>query len=464
MKKANKIFNIGFNKSGSTSLTKAMEILGYRAIHYKHDDVMLVDVIEANIKNGNKLLAGLEQYDFFSDFSGRPFLKELDKQYPGSKFILTIRELNAWLESREKHVKRNQQNPNYKYNFLKVDKDEWKKSRESALLMLKKYFKNREKDFLIIDICAGDRWEKLCSFLSKPLPKEPFPFLNKKPIKADKLYEQLEKDFITPKLSDDWDSDIGDVADFVCQNFKKRSMGLVCDFTTEINSVYTAVFPEKIIMQKVIDSHARKALLFVHHPAIWDIRKAPKIFQPMNKKLLQQFKERRISIYNLHVPLDNYSEYSTSVSLAKALKIKPAKPFAPYFGALCGIFGKSAFLTVKELKEKFETTVGHKVSLYNYGDNKINKKAVAIVAGGGNEVEILKEVAKAGINTFITGVTVKNDHSREAHKFAKENKINILGGTHYSTEKFACMAMVDYFKKFDLPTEFIEGQPLMEDI
>jgi putative NIF3 family GTP cyclohydrolase 1 type 2 len=59
---------------------------------------------------------------------------------------------------------------------------------------------------------------------------------------------------------------------------------------------------------------------------------------------------------------------------------------------------------------------------------------------------------------------VLNDRSRAAHDIARENKINILGGSHYSTEKFACMAMCGYFRKQGLPSEFIEDTPVMEDL
>jgi putative NIF3 family GTP cyclohydrolase 1 type 2 len=89
---------------------------------------------------------------------------------------------------------------------------------------------------------------------------------------------------------------------------------------------------------------------------------------------------------------------------------------------------------------------------------------VAIAAGGGNNIEVLKEVVSEDINTFLTGVSLLNDHSRASHEYARANKINILGGTHYSTEKFACIAMCDYFKKLGLPCEFIEDIPVMEDM
>ena len=283
-------------------------------------------------------------------------------------------------------------------------------------------------------------------------------------MKATKLYEKLEKDFIKPGLTDDWSQYMESVAYFLAENFKKRSMGLVCDFADEVNKVYTAVFPSDKVIQKILDKDEKDILLFVHHPSIWDIKKAPEVFQQMDRKLLEEFKGRRISIYNLHVPLDNFSEYSTGTSLVKALDIKIIKPFAPYLGGLCGIIGKTKYSKVDELNQQFSKVLGHKTSLYNYGDSGINGQKIALVTGGGNNADFLKEASEENINVYITGITAKNEHSAEAHKFAEENKINILGGTHYSTEKFACMAMCNYFKKLGLPSEFVEDESVLEDM
>jgi putative NIF3 family GTP cyclohydrolase 1 type 2 len=283
-------------------------------------------------------------------------------------------------------------------------------------------------------------------------------------MKALQLYGQLERDFINPCLSDDWTQQINSVSDYITDNFKQRSMGLVCDFAQDITKVYTAVFPSKKVMQKILGDETKNAMLFVHHPCIWDIRKAPEVFQQMDRDLLEQFKKRRISIYNLHVPLDNFSDYSTSVNLAKALGIEPYKPFAKYFGSLCAVFGKADLETVEELRKRFEDVVGHKMSLYKYGDNKIKSRTIAVAAGGGNDITVLEDIARAGVNAFITGITVKNEISRKAHEFAEKNRINVLGGTHYSTEKFACIKMCEYFENLGLPSEFIEDDPVMEDL
>lgn len=282
-------------------------------------------------------------------------------------------------------------------------------------------------------------------------------------MKATELYAQLEKDFITPQMSDDWAQYFEPLGDFITDNFKKRSMGLVCDFSQEINHVYTAVFPSNKIMSEILAKDTKNALLFVHHPEIWDIRQAPKVFQLMDKSLLQKFKDNNIAIYNLHVPLDNYGEYSTSVTLAKALDIEPTEPFAPYFGSLAGVLGKTQIKTVSELQKKFSQVVGHEVGIYKYGDDKITEGTVAVVAGGGL-TETIEDVAQNNINILVTGITAKSQHSLNAHEFAQKNKINLLGGTHYSTEKFACQAMTDYFVKQGLPAEFIDDTPVMEDI
>lgn len=275
------------------------------------------------------------------------------------------------------------------------------------------------------------------------------------------LYENLERDFIKPGLSDEWEEVLEPVAEFVTEQYKQRHMGLVCDNTEQINKVFTAVFPTDEVMQRILDTGAEDALLFLHHPGIWDIRKAPQVFSPMNTEMLKRFKERKISIYNLHVPLDNYGEYSTSVTLAKAIGVNPENAFAPYFGALCGVIG-SAVCTVHDLKKRIEVAVGHNAKLYNYGRENLEK--VAVVAGGGNMIEVLEEAVKKSADAFVTGISVKNDFSKPVHEFARKNNLNILGATHYSTEKFACIAMCNYFANLGLEAEFIEGVPLMDDL
>lgn len=283
-------------------------------------------------------------------------------------------------------------------------------------------------------------------------------------MKATDLYEKLETDFIAPSMSDDWADGMLSISEFLTESFKQRSMGLVCDNAAEISKVYTAVFPSDAVMQAILDRDETDALLFVHHPMIWDIRRISGVFQNMSTDQLDQFKDGRISIYNLHVPLDNYGEFSTSASLATALGAEITRPFFDYFGALAGVFATTEFTTARELGARFESVVGHRTNLYSYGADGLVGNKIAIVAGGGNIVRVLEEVVAEGVNTFLTGITVRNEYLESTHQYAEANRVNLLGGTHYSTEKFACRAMCRYFTDLDLPSEFVDDSPVMEDM
>ena len=280
---------------------------------------------------------------------------------------------------------------------------------------------------------------------------------------AKEIYTRLDSDFIKPEISDDWYRYMSELEPFICDNFKNRDMGLVCDFTETINRVYTAVFPSENVFRKVLEN-TDKAMLFLHHASIWDLKKSSVGFYLMDASLLEMLRKKNISLYCLHYPLDNYSDYSTSKTLADALNIDIIRPFANYSGAACGVIGKTKYKTVNELQRKYSEAVGHETKLYQYGDSKILNNMVAVCAGGGNQGFVIQELIENNIKALITGITLKNEHSAEAHELARSNQINLFGGTHYSSEKFACIAMCNYFSELGLPAEFIEDDPCYEDM
>jgi len=288
-------------------------------------------------------------------------------------------------------------------------------------------------------------------------------------MKAIDLYNKLEKDFVIPEITENWydDKEAYDESfeEYVCDNFRQRSIGLLCDFADEINKVYTAVSPSEKVLAKILDDDITDAMLFVHHPMDWDLSKDPdKAFYQINTELLKKLKERRVSIYSLHLPLDNYGEYSTGKTLADALGIKIEKPFCLYYGALCGVIGTTDCKDIHELNARYSQVVGHKTKLYQYGDGRIINNRVGICAGGGNDTDTVNELIENGINVLISGVTVNNMYSADAHKLEEENKVNLIGGTHYSSEKFACIAVCEYFRKLELQAEFVEDMPCFEDL
>ena len=186
-------------------------------------------------------------------------------------------------------------------------------------------------------------------------------------MKAADLYTQLEKDFVKPEIVENWYNEGWSNKEYICDNFKERSLGLLCDFTEEINKVYTAVFASDKVLTKILDDGMTNALLFLHHPQVWEIGRPsnPNIaFHDIDPELLGKLKERCISLFNFHLPLDNFGEYSTSKTLAEALGIKIEKPFGVFGGATCGIIGTTDCKTVQELNARYSQAVGHETKLY----------------------------------------------------------------------------------------------------
>jgi hypothetical protein len=153
------IFGIGLGKTGTTSLAAALNLLEFKCLH---DWVTIKRAMQFERQKDLALI--------------------LDKIYPDSKFICTVRDLESWLDSRKRHIEfrvirklRGESNV--------PSRTEYDESRERRLYFkhhkrITKFFKNREKDVLFLNICGGDGWEKLCAFLEKPVPKMPFPLEN----------------------------------------------------------------------------------------------------------------------------------------------------------------------------------------------------------------------------------------------------------------------------------------------
>jgi putative NIF3 family GTP cyclohydrolase 1 type 2 len=283
---------------------------------------------------------------------------------------------------------------------------------------------------------------------------------------ARSLYQKLDTDFELEKCSE-YTWDLSDLGAPVTESFKKTSMGLVLDNAESIDKVYTAVFPSEAVIGRLLDSNERDVLLFTHHPMIWDTSINGIPFRNIPHEFLSELQEHRISYYSIHVPLDRNGPYSTTVSLAKALGVEPERYFFEYFGAEVGVIGKTDRSSLSEFVEGVRTAVGHKVKVWRYGSEEIKDSQVAIVAGGGSEPDIARDIAEAGLNVYVTGVTrlvESYEPSIIFHDICKENAINVVGATHYSTEKFACIALVDYFTKLGLASEFIEDKPSLDDL
>src|SRR4029079_3842742 len=114
--------------------------------------------------------------------------ERLDKTFPGSRFIYTVRPLDSWLKSCEAHFDRTHSPSSFAVQlrldvFGRVDYDSPAFACAYSVHenRVRTYFKNRQMGLLVIDVTApGQHWGALCSFLGRPRPVAAFPWLNRR--------------------------------------------------------------------------------------------------------------------------------------------------------------------------------------------------------------------------------------------------------------------------------------------
>ena len=175
-----KIFCVGFHKTGTTSLYAALTTLGFKVTGTVGEG-WSVDDLERD--GAQKCILMMEEFDAAEDMPWPLFFRELDEAYPGSKFILTVRDTEQWYTSLDNHFGEKATNLNAfaygrEYARARGAKEKWVDTYKAHNEAVREYFQARPDDLLEIDLASGDGWEKLCAFLDKPVPNEPFPVKN----------------------------------------------------------------------------------------------------------------------------------------------------------------------------------------------------------------------------------------------------------------------------------------------
>lgn len=155
----------------------ALACLGYRVTG--PDGVHDPDIA----RNLDSLVDGLSRkYDAFQDNPWPLVYRRMDAAYPGSKFILTVRDPDAWLESTVRHFG---DSPTPMRAFIygaasprgheEVYRERMLRHNAEVL----DYFKDRPDDLLVLDVARDGEWGTLCAFLGARVPSRPFPHANK---------------------------------------------------------------------------------------------------------------------------------------------------------------------------------------------------------------------------------------------------------------------------------------------
>jgi hypothetical protein len=199
------VFGLGLSRTGTRSLTEALRLLGWDTVHYPVD----ADTLRT-LERGDARFALLEHRDGITDITVSRYYEALDRNWPGSKFILTVRDRDAWLASCREHWGRNSATARERENgqengqgsgresgqeseqdrihleirrFLRAavyagydfDADRFAAVYDCHVAAVTRYFAGRSEDLLVLDIAAGDDLGRLADFLGVPTTQRHFP-------------------------------------------------------------------------------------------------------------------------------------------------------------------------------------------------------------------------------------------------------------------------------------------------
>lgn len=202
-KRSPKIFCIGQNKTGTTSIKVAFEELGFFVGNQRQAEKLNKEYFKGNF---DAIIRYCHSARVFQDvpFSWPETYKHLDRAFPDAKFILTIRDSpEQWYNSLlQFHTKRTGHKPT-KEDFIKskyvrkgwqwesfgpfTNKDsediwdkEWHTTRyqnhNNAII---EYFSDRPEKLLVINVSHKDSYKRFCDFIGQEAKRAEFPWENK---------------------------------------------------------------------------------------------------------------------------------------------------------------------------------------------------------------------------------------------------------------------------------------------
>lgn len=241
-------------------------------------------------------------------------------------------------------------------------------------------------------------------------------------------------------------------------DFCERYNGLMLRSGDAVKEVYCAAFPSPEVLEKLLVITSGEALLFTHHPV--DMEVSGVGFLPISPDTVERLKAKGVSVYACHAPMDCHDEIGTNASIVQAFDVQVEQSFAEYGNGYTGRIGFIARTSLNEVVRRGKKVFGvERVETGGARPSYINK--VAIVAGGGDDPELLEEAERMGAQAFITGewytrTTPRDERGKEwaarnraaCKAYAESSKMALLGFSHAATEYLVMKTqMTDHFRE-----------------
>ena len=176
-----KVFGIGLNKTGTSTLGECLVTLGYRHRSYSY---ALVQQLQRGERQA--VLSSYRSWESFEDWPTPWLFRDLDRHYPGSLFILTRRKsVETWLNSIREHALRTAwregaivRNAFYGSPYPQLAPGLYQQVYEEHIAQVRVHFKDRPQQLLELCWEDGDGWDRLCGYLDREPPQMPLPHAN----------------------------------------------------------------------------------------------------------------------------------------------------------------------------------------------------------------------------------------------------------------------------------------------
>ncbi|KAJ8655709.1 hypothetical protein O0I10_008594 [Lichtheimia ornata] len=196
------VIGAGYGRTGTDSLRIALNTLGYSTHHMRviYWGQTNPDDFKNAYENPEEPVDWDNVYEGFNaavDWPTATFIKRLVKYYPDAKIILTERDPDSWYKSAKNsifkiaHIPDGENTPDHirrvramsrKVNLDGAFEDPELFADEEAIK--RRFVEHNEwvkanvppEQLLVMQL--GEGWERLCKFLNKPVPKEPYPHVN----------------------------------------------------------------------------------------------------------------------------------------------------------------------------------------------------------------------------------------------------------------------------------------------
>lgn len=210
--------------------------------------------------------------------------------------------------------------------------------------------------------------------------------------------------------------------------------GLQIEGKDEVKTIAFAVSATRYSIEKAVELKAD--MLIVHHGLFWKFHGTRPITGAFGKRV-KPLIQNDINLVGYHLPLDAHPEVGNAKGIADKLELTDLNPFGDHKGMPTGLRGKFKNpVSAKELSEKLEAVLEHKVILSTFNEDEI-VKSIGIITGGANSDWI--QAQRLGLDAYLTGEISEHDWHE-----AKEDGIHFFAGGHNATEQFGVQNLLKY--------------------